>query len=307
MKNKVLIAGLGSVGTYLAEHLANKGYEVHGTSRKLFKNPTYQVHQCDLNDFSTIFRLLKQIQPDYVFNAASNADVRYSFDSCLSLVQNNVSLTLNLFEAIRLAELDPIICHISTSEVLGNNSQSIPMDENFPINPSNLYSISKYTQEQICKYYINIHHSKIILTRAFSYINPRRHNIFTSAFARQIIDIEQGKSNQLAHGNLHSVRSLCDVRDICEAYLLTVLKGHIGEIYHIGSTTPISVGEALDWLISISKVKVSKKLDETLLRRSDVTHQVPDITKFEKCTGWKRRYSLTESFEWLLETYRTHA
>ena len=301
---KALIVGLGSAGSYLAEYLVKEGLEVHGTSRKLYSNLKYQIHQCDLNDFSVIFQLIKKIKPYYIFNLASYADVRYSFDSSLSVVQNNVGICLNLLEAIKLSEIDCKIQHCGTSEIYKNNIANKLIDENFPIGPSNLYSISKLTQEQICNYYYQIYNQKIIISRAFSYINPRRSNIFSSAFAKQIVDIECGKKDKLKHGYLGSIRSLCDIRDICHAYWLTITKCNIGEVYNIGSTIPISVAEFLEKLKLKTKKKIKCELDKKLLRHIDISYQVPNIDKFKQTTGWEPKISLDESIDWLLEEYR---
>ena len=75
---------------------------------------------------------------------------------------------------------------------------------------------------------------KIIITRMFTYMNPRRNNLFQSAFAKQIIEIKKGKKKFLQHGNLSSVRTFLDTEDACNAYWLTAKKGIIGEIYNIG-------------------------------------------------------------------------
>lgn len=304
MKNKVLITGLGSAGTYLAEYLSlKKGYEVHGTSRKLFYSPNYQVHQCDLNDLGSIFKLLKEIKPDQIYNLASNADVRFSFD-CNASFRNNTQLILNLLESIKLCEIDPIIMHCSTGEIYGNNNTNKPIDENFPINPANLYSISKISQEYICNYYYNLYKFKIIITRAFSYINPRRYNIFSSTFAKQIVEIENNKKTILKHGNLDSIRSLCNIQDICEAYWLAMTQCKVGEAYNIGGTEPISVKEFLNKLILKSKCQIQTEFDNKLSRLIDVTYQIPNITKFQNQTNWKPKYTLDESIEWLLSEYR---
>jgi GDP-4-dehydro-6-deoxy-D-mannose reductase len=302
--NKVLITGMGSTGTYLADYLVQEyGCEVHGTSRKLFNSKNYTIHQCDLNDFHTIYQLLKKIKPDYIFNLASNADVRFSFDS-IALFENNCKICLNLLEAIKLSEIDTIIMQCSSSETYGNIVTNSPITENNIQNPANIYSISKTTQEHLCNYYYNVHKLKIIITRAFCYINPRRKNIFSSSFAKQIVNIENNKQIELLHGNLDSIRTLCNIKDICEAYWLAVTKCNVGEVYNIGSTEPISVKEFLIKIINKAKCNIPARQDNKLLRAIDVTFQIPNINKFQKQTGWSPKISLDDSIEWLLNEYR---
>ena len=93
----------------------------------------------------------------------------------------------------------------------------------------------------------------------FTYINPRRNNLFQSAFASQIIKMKTKKDKILKHGNLKSIRTSLSLNDAINAYWLVAKKGKIGEIYNIGGTKKYLVGEILDKLISISGVKVKKK------------------------------------------------
>ena len=144
----------------------------------------------------------------------------------------------------------------------------------------------------------------VVLTRSFTYINPRRPDIFSSAFARQVVEIERGKRDKLVYGNLDSVRSIIDVRDIVEAYWICVNKCNYGDEYNIGAAHSITVGQFLEVLLSKSKVKIECQQDTTLLRPVDVTLQIPDVSKFETKTGWKPKYSLEDSIEFLLNYYR---
>jgi len=144
----------------------------------------------------------------------------------------------------------------------------------------------------------------VVLTRSFTYINPRRPDIFSSAFARQVVEIEKGKRDKLVYGNLESVRSIIDVRDIVEAYWIAVNNCDYGEDYNIGVEKSVTVGEFLEILLSKSSVKVPHEQDPKLLRPVDVTLQIPDVSKFENKTGWKPKYSLNESIQFLLDYYR---
>ncbi len=128
---RVLITGIsGSGGSYLAEFIVENHPEVelHGLGRwhsttvtdnlKAVKNKL-TLHECDLLDFSSILRVLEKSKPDAIFHLASHANVRASFETPLSVINNNVMGTANLFEAVRAAKIDPLIQLCSTSEVYG--------------------------------------------------------------------------------------------------------------------------------------------------------------------------------------------
>ena len=145
---------------------------------------------------------------------------------------------------------------------------------------------------------------KIVITRMFAYINPRREDLFASSFAKQVARIEAGLQKVLIHGNLDSVRTIIDVRDAMEAYWVAVSECEFGEVYNIGGDKVISVGELLKVLKNKAKVEINSRLDKHLLRPTDVTLQIPDVSKFRKKTGWRPKYSFEESIEFLLDFWR---
>jgi len=145
---------------------------------------------------------------------------------------------------------------------------------------------------------------KVIRTRMFAYLNPRRTDLFATSFARQIARIEQGLQKELLHGNLDSIRTLIDVRDAMQAYWDAAVYCEYGEAYNIGGLTTISVGEFLEMLKGSSTVPISSRVDPQLLRPVDVTLQIPCTDKFTQLTGWKPQYDFKESVEYLLFYWR---
>lgn len=312
---KALITGItGSGASYLADFLVEQSLDVHGIARwhSTSQNNNLKkcvdrvtVHECDLLDLSSVIRTLRKVKPDYIFHLASHANVRSCFDNPIAVMNNNVNCTINLFEAIRLEDLDPIIQFCGTSEVYGQvKTEDLPITEKNKIDPVNIYAISKLTQEKIAKSYHLAYNMKVVITRMFAYINPRRGDIFSSAFAKKIVDIEKGKMKVLTHGNLDSTRTLIDVRDAMESYWVASNKCVYGEEYNIGGETIITVGEFLDVLKSKSKVDIVSEVDPKLLRPVDVTLQVPSLDKFRKQTSWRPKYSFEDSVELLLDYYR---
>ena len=313
----VLITGIsGSGGSYLTEYIVQNHptVKVHGIARWHSTTTTnnlntikdkVNIHECDLNDLSSVFRTLKIVKPDAIFHLAAHANVRASFDTPYTVLSNNILGTSNLLEAIRITEINPIIQICSTSEVYGQvDPKHVPIKEDTPMRPASPYSVSKIAQDLLGSTYFLSYDMRVIITRMFSYINPRRKDLFATSFARQIALIENGFQEKLFHGNLDSVRTLVDVRDAMHAYWETIIHCEYGEAYNIGGTTTMEVGEFLEILVSLSKTKIQTVISPDLLRPADVTLQIPSIEKFTTKTSWEPKYSFEESLEFLLNYWR---
>jgi nucleoside-diphosphate-sugar epimerase len=201
--------------------------------------------------------------------------------------------------------LSPIILICSTSEVYGAvTKKDIPIKENQRFAPANPYAVSKAFQDLLSQVYFKSFGLKIIITRMFSYTNARRHNLFQTAFANQIVKSEKGELNYLKHGNLNSIRTFVDIDDAMEAYWLAAIKGKIGEIYNIGGNKIISVKIFLKELIKLSNSRIKCIIDKKLLRPQDVTLQIPNVDKFKKDTGWRPKVAFKKSVQKLLNECR---
>ena len=314
----ISITGItGSGGSYLADYILEEvpGVENvwgntrwHSTSnlKNISRhNDRINLIECDLSDLSATIRFLSAAEPDLIFHLASYANVRTAFDNPLAVVENNVSSTHNLLEAIRFLGIKPKVIMCSTSEVYGKVSvEETPIKETQSLNPASPYAASKAAQEMLCKAYFQSFDIPIVVTRMFTYINPRRRDLFATSFAYQIAMIEAGHLEELQHGNLESIRTLIDVRDAMECYWKVAQHGLPGETYNLGGTNSATVGQILDLLISKSRVPIRKKLDKELLRPTDVTLQIPDCSKFLSLVDWKPKYSLLDSLEFLLDETR---
>jgi GDP-4-dehydro-6-deoxy-D-mannose reductase len=313
---RALITGIaGSGGSHLAEYLVkNEDIDVHGVSRwhsttsnANLKNVKDDItlHECDLNDLSATIRAIEASKPDYIFHLAAHANVHVCFSNPIAVLQNNINNTINLFEAIRIVGINPVVQFCGTSEVYGIvDKDNTPITEEHPLQPVNIYAVSKLTQEKIASSYYHSYGIKVIITRMFAYINPRRGDIFSSAFARKIVEIERGERDVLTHGNLNSIRTLIDVRDAMRSYWVACQKCEYGIPYNIGGESVISVGDFLEKLKEQSTVPVRSMTDSKLLRPVDVTLQVPDVSRFISASDWKPQYSLEESIDFLLNYYR---
>ena len=317
---KCFITGItGSGGSYLCETILKKDkkIKVFGTyrSKNKLKNLLNLIEKnfhkriifikLNLKNKKKLKAALKKIKPDLIFNLAFNADVRGSFDMPEEIMTNNYLLTVNLLESVRVLKLKSLIITCSSSEVYGNvKKNEIPIKENQAMRPISPYAVSKAFQDLISQVYCKSFGLNIIITRMFSYTNARRKNLFMSAFANQIVEIERGKKKERKPGNLDSVRCFQDIDDAMNAYWLTAKYGKIGEIYNIGGNKIVSVKGYLRELTKLSRKKIVLKLDPMLLRPQDILFQKPDVSRFKKDVKWKTKVGFRESVRKLLEDCR---
>lgn len=313
-KNCLITGITGSGGSYLAEYIYNidKNIKIFGIYRskgykKIFdhKKNRIKLYKCDLINYNKLVKILKKTKPELIFHLASNADVSYSFQNQLAFTTNNNLITANLLQAIKKINLKTLFVLSSTSEVYGNVSvNNQPIDENVKINPINPYAVTKVFQDFLSQVYSKYLNLNIIILRMFTYSNPRRENLFQTAFAKQVVLIENKKIKFLKHGNLKSQRTFMSTVDTMKAYWLAATRGKIGEIYNVGSQNKIYIGEFLKKMINQSTVKIKTKVDPMRIRPSDIYYQSPNCNKFKKDTGWREDWSIEDSIADLLEYMR---
>ena len=248
--------------------------------------------QLNITNPNSIKKYLKKTRPRSVLHLAGlSRPMSKHENNIVESINLNIIGTSNLFESIRILKIDPIIHLCSTSEVYGQiGPEDVPIKEECSLRPSSPYAVSKTTQDHLGYTYWRCYNMPIIRTRMFAYFNPRRTDLFATSFAMQVALIEAGKKKELLHGNLESVRTMIDVRDAMRSYWYASIYGKPGEVYNIGGSKSIKVGEFLNVLKKLSKKEIPCRLDSNLLRPADVTLQIPDINKFCKATGWKPKY-----------------
>ena len=313
-KNCLLTGSTGSGASYLIEHILKEDqnikiyglYRSKGYKKNLEKYKKVNLISVDLNNKEKLKNILRRIKPELIYHFASDPDVRRSFDQPYKTITNNNLITLNLLENIRELKLKPLIIMCSTSEVYGDSKKRDgPIIESNKFYPANPYAVSKAFQDLLSQVYHKVYGMKIIITRMFTYMNPRRDNLFQSAFAKQIIEIKKGKKKYLKHGNLTSVRTFLDTEDACSAYWATAKKGIIGEVYNISGDKIISVGDFLKQLIKQSNIesKIKTKINSKLVRKTDVSYQIANNSKFKKHTNWKPKVKFELSIKKILDYF----
>jgi GDP-mannose 4,6-dehydratase len=314
---KVLITGItGFVGSHLADFVdgLNEGHEIHGLCR--WRSPRENLSQvynrirmleADLCDMGSLIRHFEAVRPDVIFHLAAQSYVLTSFNSPVHTITTNIIGTTNLLEAVRITGIDPVIHICSSSEVYGQVTEAdIPIRESCPFRPASPYAVGKVGEDMVAFQYWVSYKIRTIRTRMFTHTGPRRGDVFAmSFFAKQVAAAELGLAKPVIRvGNLKSVRTFCDVRDAVRAYWIMVSKCPPGEVYNIGGNRTMTIGDALDILLTFSKVRCEVKVDPQLLRPSDVTLQIPCFDKFRDATGWQPEIPPEKTFSDLLDYWR---
>lgn len=321
---KALITGItGMVGSHLADFLLeNTDWEVHGAARwrspmdnishlldRVNKKDRVFLHYADLNDESSLIKMLKNVEPDYIFHLAAQSYPKTSFDAPIDTMNTNILGTSRLLEAVRINNLNPVIHVCASSEVFGRvPKEKLPIDEECTFHPASPYAISKVGTDLVGRYYAEAYNMTVMTTRMFTHTGPRRGDVFAeSTFAKQIAMIEAGIIPPIVKtGNLDSLRTWADVRDAVRAYyMLVTVNPTGGEYYNIGGTYTCSVRDMLSTLMNMSTRKdIVVETDPERLRPIDADLQVPDTTKFTSHTGWKPEISFEETMRDLLNYWR---
>lgn len=316
---RVLITGItGFVGSHLAEYILDSqpGVEVVGTKR--WRSPRENLSDiedqitlldCDLTDLSSLLRVLEETKPDRIFHLAAQSYVLMSYRAPTATIDTNVNGTFNLLEAVRILGQTPEIHICSSSEVYGQvTDDELPITESQPFRPASPYAVSKVGEDMAAYMYFTAYGLKTVRTRMFTHSGPRRGEVFVdSAFARQVALIEAGKQEPTMRvGNLDSIRTFADVRDVVRAYWLLLEKCPPGEVYNIGGDTTMSVRGMLTMLLGMSSIgeTITVTTDQALLRPADVTNQVPDGSKFKAETGWEPSIPYEKTLGDMLEYWR---
>ena len=315
--NKILITGItGFAGSYLAEYLVSKGeYDINGTY--LLDSSLINVDKVkdklnlvrvDLTSEKEVFYTVKKISPSIIFHLAALTSPADSYKNPSETLTNNISLQVNLFEAVRKSNLlDAKILVVSSADIYGKvKKEDLPIDEDTQLMPTSPYSVSKIAQDFLGLAYFLSYNLKIIRVRPFNHIGPRQSPQFVvSSFAKQIAEIEKGKREPILRvGNLDTKRDFINVKDIARAYVLAIEKGKYGEVYNIGSGKSYKIFDILSMLIDMSSRKIKIEKDESLFRPSDNRELLCDTRKFQKLTSWKPKISIEETLKDTLDYWR---
>lgn len=326
-KKKALITGVtGQDGSYLAEFLLNKGYEVHGIKRRasmfntgridhLYQDPhetgcKFILHHGDLTDSTCLIRIMQQVQPDELYNLAAQSHVAVSFEEPEYTANSDALGTLRLLEAIRILGLEKKtkFYQASTSELYGL-VQEIPQRETTPFYPRSPYAVAKLYAYWICVNYREAYGIYACNGILFNHESPVRGETFvTRKITRALARIKLGLQDCLYLGNMNARRDWGHARDYVEAQWL-MLQQEIPEDFVIASGEQYSVrefveaaaheldiritwkGEGVDEVGYDASGKPMVRVDPRYFRPTEVETLLGDATKAQNKLGWKPRTS----------------
>jgi GDPmannose 4,6-dehydratase len=302
MSQRALITGItGQDGSYLAELLLAKGYEVHGAVRRVaLEDPEHrlirlnavrdrvQLHAASLESFASVYQLVAKVAPDECYHLAAQSFVSYSFDDEFSTLNTNINGTHFLLSAVKDLVPKCRFYFAGSSEMFGK-AEEIPQNERTRFHPRSSYGISKVCGFELTRNYreaYGMHASSGIL---FNHESPRRGFEFvTRKITSGVARILAGKSTQIALGNLEAQRDWGHAREYVEAMWL-MLQQPEPDDYVVATGETHSVREFVE--LAFSHVGLDYRdyvaTDPTLFRPAEVNLLLGDCTKARTKLGWQ--------------------
>jgi GDPmannose 4,6-dehydratase len=320
MAKTALITGItGQDGSYLAELLLGKGYEVHGVVRRAstmnraridhlqhahpshIEGSRFVLHYGDMTDSGGLNRLVKTVRPDEIYNLAAQSHVHVSFDQPEYTGDADGLGTTRLLEAIRTMGLPTRFYQASTSEMFGLSPP--PQSETSPFHPRSPYAIAKLYSHWMTVNYREAHHLFACSGILFNHESPRRgENFVTRKITRGVGQILAGKTDKLRLGNLDAKRDWGHARDYVEAMWL-MLQQDEADDYVIATGVMRSVRDFVAAAFGLVGLDWEKYVvvDEAYLRPSDVDELRGDPSKATQRLGWKPKTSFDQLIREMME------
>jgi len=312
---KALITGVtGQDGSYLAELLLNKGYEVVGIKRRtsiistsridhLFENERFSLEYGNMNDSGCLHRILMAHRPDEIYNLAAQSHVRVSFETPQETADFVAMGTLRLLEAIRNVCPDSKFYQASSSEMFGDNTES-PQSELTTFMPASPYACAKVFAHNICRNYRESYGMHISSGILFNHESPRRGETFvTRKITMAAARIKLGLQDKLYLGNLEAKRDWGFAGDYVELMWL-MLQQDVGDDYVIATGETYSVREFLEETFRIAGLKIEEhvEIDERLFRPHEVPLLLGDYSKAKEKLGWQPKTSFKQLVRMMYES-----
>jgi GDPmannose 4,6-dehydratase len=306
---KALITGIaGQDGSYLAEFLLSKGYEVHGIVRRIAIEDTehklknlrsvldrIHLHVASLDNVLSMIKIVKDLIPDECYHLAASSFVSYTFEDEISILNNNVNSTHYLLAAIR--EFAPH-CHVyfaGTSEMFGNVSRA-PQDEETPFNPRSIYGISKVASYHLVKNYRQQYGMFACSGILYNHESPRRgYEFVTRKIVSSAVKIKLGLQDTLVLGNLDAYRDWGYAPDYVKAMWLMLQAEQPGD-YVVASGETHSVREFVEAAFSYLELDYKNyvRVDPQLFRPAEKVQLCGNPAKAVERLNWKRTKSFCE-------------
>ncbi|HWU28370.1 MAG TPA: GDP-mannose 4,6-dehydratase [Microbacterium sp.] len=301
---RALVTGItGQDGSYLAELLLAKGYEVHGIIRRastfntaridhLYVDPhesgaRLKLHYGDLRDGSRLVTLLQQVDPDEVYNLAAQSHVRVSFDEPEHTADTTGTGTVRLLEAVRLSGISTRFYQASSSELYGATPP--PQSETTPFYPRSPYAAAKLYSFWITKNYREAYRMYAVNGILFNHESPRRGETFvTRKITRAVARIKAGQQSDLYLGNLDAIRDWGYAAEYVEG-MWRMLQADAPDDYVLATGVGYSIRDFLDAAFSHVGMNWQDyvRFDERYLRPTEVDALIGDPSKARDALGWE--------------------
>ena len=318
MKNKkALITGInGQDGSYLAEFLLDKGYEVWGILKRnsVAENqtariddeiyPKLKLEYADLTDLASLIRVISKVQPDELYNLAAQSHVRISFDQPLYTANATAIGALNILEAVKMVSPNTKIYQASSSEMFGNSIDSDGYQrETTPMNPVSPYGCAKVFAYNISKNYRHSYDMFVSNGILFNHESPRRGtNFVTNKVCKEAVKIKLGLSDGLKLGNLDATRDWGHAKDYVRA-MWEILQLDKPDDFVCATGISHSVRELCDYVFSSLDLNYKEYVtqDEKFLRPEELHNLKGDSSKLVKATGWAHDYTFKSMLDEMIE------
>ena len=322
IKKKALITGInGQDGSYLAELLLEKGYEVWGILKRnsVAENQTTRLdgvfsklnlEYADMTDMASLCKVLSKSKPDEIYNLAAQSHVRISFDQPKYTLESIGTGTLNLLESIKLVCPEARIYQASSSEMFGNNIDTDGYQrESTSLNPVSPYGCAKVYAYNICRNYRNSYGMFVSNGILFNHESPRRGtNFVTNKVVKIAVEIKLGLADELKLGNMKASRDWGHAKDYVEAMWL-MLQQEEPDDFVCSTGISHTVQDLVEYVFDKLELDWKKyiKTDKRFLRPEELEHLKGDCTKAKEELGWEHKYTfetmLDEMIEYWLEKY----
>ncbi len=313
---KALITGItGQDGSYLAELLLSKGYEVHGIVRRVaLEDPVHRLrriggfrdrttlHAGSLESFPSLYRIVQQVQPDECYHLAAQSFVSYSFDDEFSTLNTNINGTHFILTALKESAPQCRVYFAGSSEMFGN-AEEVPQAEKTAFHPRSAYGISKVAGFHLTRNYreaYGLHASSGIL---FNHESPRRgYEFVTRKITSGAAAIAAGVASHVALGNLEARRDWGYAPEYVEAMWRMLQQDEPGD-YVVATGVSHSVREFCEVAFSLLGLDYREHVqtDRQLYRPAEVDRLVGNPAKAENVLGWRSRTSFKELVRMMVE------